>query len=128
MFSQDKWVVQGVLGHFNTEKRPWVTIEQTVKNKMAKLVGAEPIEVSPMNSLSVNLHVRMAAFTEPHAILGALPLLAVRRTAWRRSTDVRGLPDAGGAPRVVIGAKRCSTTHAASSTCSFVHCTVCLNA
>ena len=61
----DKWAVQGVLGHFNTEKRPWVTIEQKVKNRMAKLVGAEPIEVSPMNSLSVNLHVGMAAFYRP---------------------------------------------------------------
>lgn len=61
----DKWAAQGVFGHFNTKERPWVTIEKTVKEEMAKLVGAKPIEVSAMNSLSVNLHMGMAAFYRP---------------------------------------------------------------
>jgi hypothetical protein len=79
--------------------------------------------VRPSECLTSHLVVTVRA--EPYAIPGALSLLAwhllvISRPAWCSSSDMRGLADAGGAPRIVIGTKSCSTTYTASSTCSFV--------
>ena len=62
----DKWAAEGVEGHF-TEPTPWLTIDDTVKASMATLVGAAPLEVVLMNSLTSNLHFMMAAFFRPSA-------------------------------------------------------------
>ena len=61
----EKWERKGVVAHVQAKTRPWISIESTVKDEMAKIVGAEPVEVSVMNSLSVNLHVGMVAFYRP---------------------------------------------------------------
>lgn len=60
----DKWAEHGVEGHF-TEPRPWVTIDETVRDGSAALVGALPSEVVVMNSLTANLHLLMVSFYAP---------------------------------------------------------------
>lgn len=60
----DKWENEGVEGHF-TEPTPWLTIDDTVTESMAKLVGANKSEVVIMNSLTCNLHLMMASFYKP---------------------------------------------------------------
>lgn len=62
-----KWQKYGVEGHFdsvNTE-RPWVTADENCRDDMAAIVGAKPVEVAIMNSLTVNLHHLMCAFYKP---------------------------------------------------------------
>lgn len=60
----DKWANQGVEGHFE-EPYPWLTIDDTIVESMARLVGGLPHEVTVMNSLTANLHFMMAAFYRP---------------------------------------------------------------
>ena len=60
----DKWSLMGVEGHF-TEPKPWLTIDDIVKESMARLIGALPEEVVMMNSLTCNLHLMMNAFYHP---------------------------------------------------------------
>eukprot|EP00416_Gambierdiscus_australes_P022112 CAMPEP_0171064994 /NCGR_PEP_ID=MMETSP0766_2-20121228/6600_1 /TAXON_ID=439317 /ORGANISM="Gambierdiscus australes, Strain CAWD 149" /LENGTH=479 /DNA_ID=CAMNT_0011521065 /DNA_START=47 /DNA_END=1486 /DNA_ORIENTATION=+ len=63
----EKWQRWGVEGHFpdvNTT-RPWVTADEDCRNDMARIVGAKPLEVAIMNSLTVNLHLLMCAFYRP---------------------------------------------------------------
>ena len=59
-----KWATQGVEGHFEYPT-PWLTIDETVKLSMAKIVGALPSEVVMMNTLTGNLHSMMASFYCP---------------------------------------------------------------
>eukprot|EP00051_Salpingoeca_urceolata_P027694 m.482812 g.482812 ORF g.482812 m.482812 type:complete len:521 (+) comp22671_c0_seq1:159-1721(+) len=61
----DKWARRGVIGHFDDSPRPWVSIDETVVAKSAKIVGALPHEVAIMNTLTVNLHLLMIAFYRP---------------------------------------------------------------
>ena len=60
----DKWHAVGVEGHFEG-KRPWVTIDEICVDSMAKIVGAKPIEICLMNTLSANLHSLMVSFYRP---------------------------------------------------------------
>ena len=46
----------------STLKRPGIPYHQTLREPMARLVGAQPYEVICMNSLTVNLHLMMATF------------------------------------------------------------------
>jgi kynureninase len=64
-----KWQKHGVEGHFPdvNPERPWVTADENCKNDMAVVVGAKPVEVAVMNSLTANLHFLMAAFYRPTA-------------------------------------------------------------
>ena len=59
-----KWREHGVEGHF-VEPNPWVTVDELGIEETAAVVGAKPIEVCNMNSLTVNLHFMMAAFYRP---------------------------------------------------------------
>jgi kynureninase len=61
----DDWADYGVEGHFHA-KNPWLPYHEFLTNKMAKVVGAKPIEVVVMNTLSVNLHLLMATFYRPN--------------------------------------------------------------
>ncbi len=45
-------------GHFKREN-PWITVEDPTIPALAELVGAKPIEVAPMNSLTLDVHVMM---------------------------------------------------------------------
>ena len=75
----EDWARLGVEGHFHG-KNPWMPYHRLLTAQTAALVGAEPLEVVVMNSLTVNLHLMMASFYRPsgarHKILierGAFP-------------------------------------------------------
>ncbi len=75
----EDWARLGVEGHFHG-KNPWMPYHRSLTAQTAALVGAEPVEVVVMNSLTVNLHLMMASFYRPtatrHKILierGAFP-------------------------------------------------------
>ena len=58
------WAGLGVEGHFHA-KNPWMPYHKLLTEQTATLVGAEPVEVVVMNSLTVNLHLMMASFYRP---------------------------------------------------------------
>ena len=60
----DDWQNLAVEAHFRG-KHPWMPYHETVREGLAELVGAEPVEVVAMNSLSVNLHLMMVSFYRP---------------------------------------------------------------
>uniref|UniRef100_UPI00404B67BE kynureninase n=1 Tax=Fulvivirga sp. TaxID=1931237 RepID=UPI00404B67BE len=59
------WEKLGVEGHFHAKKRPWFHYHKFSKEALASLVGAKPIEVVSMNSLTTNLHLMMVSFYRP---------------------------------------------------------------
>jgi kynureninase len=60
----DRWARRGVDGHFDPG-RPWTTYHEQLVPGMARLAGAQPLEVTVMNTLTVNLHLALAGFYEP---------------------------------------------------------------
>jgi len=75
----DDWARFGVEGHFHA-RTPWLSYHETLTEQTARLVGAQPLEVVVMNTLTVNLHLMMVSFYRPtmnrHKILveaGAFP-------------------------------------------------------
>ena len=60
----DSWAKLGVDAHHATGT-PWYTYHEALCEPTARLVGAEPLEVICMNSLTVNLHLMMATFYRP---------------------------------------------------------------
>lgn len=58
------WKNLGVEGHFHATN-PWMPYHEFLTENMATIVGAKPIEVVVMNTLSVNLHLLMASFYRP---------------------------------------------------------------
>jgi len=60
----DDWARLGVDAHLDG-KTPWYTYHETVREPMARVVGAKPNEVICMNSLTVNIHLMMATFYQP---------------------------------------------------------------
>ncbi|KAJ2002184.1 Kynureninase (L-kynurenine hydrolase) [Coemansia thaxteri] len=64
----DEWASKGVVGHHHHSLgRPWIRYRQQIVEKMAPLFGALPIEVGVMNTLTVNIHLMLAAFYKPTA-------------------------------------------------------------
>lgn len=59
------WETFGVEGHFHA-KNPWMPYHEFVTEKLANVVGAKPLEVVAMNSLTVNLHLLMVSFYRPN--------------------------------------------------------------
>lgn len=57
----DKWARDGVEGHF-LEPAPWMPYHTLVRDALADVVGAQPLEVVAMNSLTANLHLMMVSF------------------------------------------------------------------
>lgn len=62
----DDWAHFGVEGHFHA-KHPWMPYHSELRDLLAECVGAKPIEVVAMNSLTVNLHFLMVSFYQPNA-------------------------------------------------------------
>src|SRR5216683_110225 len=60
----DNWAKLGVDAHHATGT-PWYSYHESLREPTARLVGAKPIEVICMNSLTVNLHLMMATFYRP---------------------------------------------------------------
>ena len=60
------WQNLGVEGHLHA-KNPWLYYHHFLTDATARLVGAKPIEVVVMNSLTVNLNLLMISFYSPTA-------------------------------------------------------------
>ncbi len=60
----DDWARLGVEGHVHA-RRPWLKYHEYVTESLARIVGAKPLEVVAMNSLTVNLHLLMISFYRP---------------------------------------------------------------
>lgn len=60
----EDWANLGVEGHFEA-KNPWLDYHTLLTQSMAKVVGAKPIEVVVMNTLTANLHFMMVSFYRP---------------------------------------------------------------
>lgn len=62
----DDWSQLAVEGHFKAQ-HSWMHYHILVRDALAHMVGAKPIEVVAMNTLSVNLHLMMVSFYRPSA-------------------------------------------------------------
>lgn len=62
----DNWQNLAVEGWFEGES-PWMFYHKELKRLMAPIVGANPLEVCPMNTLTVNLHLLLVSFYRPNA-------------------------------------------------------------
>jgi kynureninase len=60
----EDWALLGVDAHMDAAT-PWYSYHETLREPMARIVGAKPVEVICMNSLTVNLHLMMATFYRP---------------------------------------------------------------
>ena len=60
----DDWANFGVEGHFEA-RNPWLSYHELLTHNMANIVGAKPLEVVVMNTLTTNLHLLMASFYQP---------------------------------------------------------------
>ncbi|MCF7567260.1 kynureninase [Sabulilitoribacter arenilitoris] len=58
------WANLGVEGHTEA-KNPWLPYHEFLTESMANVVGAKPIEVVVMNTLTANLHFMMVSFYKP---------------------------------------------------------------
>jgi kynureninase len=58
------WAELGVEGHVHG-KNPWLSYHELLTDTMAEIVGAKPIEVVVMNTLTTNLHLMMVSFYKP---------------------------------------------------------------
>ncbi|MCU0391515.1 MAG: kynureninase [Thermoflexibacter sp.] len=62
----ENWANLGGEAHFEG-RNPWFTYHKLLTDATARLVGAKPIEVVVMNTLTVNLHLLMVSFYRPTA-------------------------------------------------------------
>ncbi len=58
------WETLGVEGHFHAAN-PWLSYHELLTEQTARLVGAKPVEVVVMNTLTVNLHLMLVSFYRP---------------------------------------------------------------
>ena len=61
---REAWAKLGVEAHFHGS-HPWMPYHRLLTDNMAGIVGAKPLEVVVMNSLTVNLHLMMVSFYRP---------------------------------------------------------------
>jgi kynureninase len=60
----EDWASLGVEGHLHA-RHPWLPYHEFLTAQMAELIGAKPVEVVVMNSLTVNVHVLFTTFYRP---------------------------------------------------------------
>ena len=61
----DDWARLGRRGPLRTRGNPWLPYHELLTGTTARLVGALPLEVVVMNTLTVNLHLMMVSFYRP---------------------------------------------------------------
>ncbi len=100
----DAWARLGVDAWFDPT-RPWFTLDIALRESMARIVGARPVEVALLNSLTVDIHLLLASFFRPEGrrrtILADGPLFPSDRHALTSHLAQRGLDPA--TDLVVIG-------------------------
>jgi kynureninase len=93
----DRWAHLAVEGWF-TGDDPWFTYDETFREPIARIVGANAAEVAILNTLTVNLHLMLASFFRPDGprrkILTDAPLFPSTATPSRATS-----PGAGWTPR-----------------------------
>jgi kynureninase len=93
----DRWATDAVDGWFAPD-RPWADMERDLAGPTARIVGARPHEVTTANTLTVNLHLLMAAGYRPQgartAILIDAPSFPSDRYAVESHLRHRGLDPA----------------------------------
>ncbi len=60
----EDWATFGVEGHFHA-RMPWFSYQDFLTEQIAMLLGAKPVEVISMNSLTTNLHLLLVSFYRP---------------------------------------------------------------
>ena len=60
----EDWATFGVEGHFHG-RNPWYSYQDILTDQLATLLGALPVEVVSMNSLTTNLHLLLVSFYRP---------------------------------------------------------------
>jgi len=60
-----QWQNEGVESFFKGED-PWLDLHEKLQQGMAPIAGARPEEIAIMNQLSVNLHLMLVSFYQPH--------------------------------------------------------------
>jgi kynureninase len=63
----EDWANLGVEGHFHA-RHPWFRYQDFLTEQIAQLLGAKPVEVVSMGSLTTNLHLLLVSFYRPSAI------------------------------------------------------------
>src|SRR5215217_207373 len=58
------WARFGIDGMF-TGDRPWFTFDDSLREPMARVVGARPREIALLNTLTVNVHLLLTSFFQP---------------------------------------------------------------
>lgn len=78
------WRDLAIDGHLSG-KHPWYPYHEFLTESTARLVGAKPVEVVVMNTLTVNLHLMLTSFYRPTKIKnkilvegGAFPQISMR--------------------------------------------------
>lgn len=65
----DTWSSIAVCGHFTdlegSPLKQWQLLAEQAASSMCKIVGASPEEVTPMGTLTMNLHLLLASFYKP---------------------------------------------------------------
>ncbi len=60
----EQWRLHAVEAHF-TDADAWMPYHELVRDGLARLAGAKPLEVVAMNTLTTNLHLMMVSFYRP---------------------------------------------------------------
>jgi len=60
----EDWATFGVEGE-RLARNPWLSYHEQFSESLSKIVGAKAVEVTVMNSLSVNLHLLLVSFYRP---------------------------------------------------------------
>jgi kynureninase len=89
-----RWAHLGVEGWFERDD-PWFTYDETLREPMARIVGAKASEVAILNTLTVNLHLMLVSFFRPEGtrrkILTDAPIFPSDRHAFTSHLAWRGL-------------------------------------
>lgn len=60
----EQWRQHAVEAHF-TDADAWMSYHELVRDGLARIVGAKPVEVVAMNTLTTNLHLMLVSFYRP---------------------------------------------------------------